>query len=241
MMIHTHCTAVLLALSMLLPLAHAETSAPKPSNASPISPTAARGLSPEQISAIRKVGRNVLAAKKSGQEDGSDVAQLASLRASVEALIAADLSLESRAAISAQGQDDGENAKQGRMRADKQESARAQARALASQLRQRSELKAAQFRSSPDIQSRSAGLPIGEQRARLIERLARKLDVALADVGADRVSDLHELRQQLQPSLGRVSEASLTHGTPTLQAMPSTYVPPQKDGLRSGDAETTKK
>ncbi|TDP78732.1 hypothetical protein EV672_11710 [Aquabacterium commune] len=237
----THCTAALLALFSLLSFAHAETTTTQPFNVPQTSITAARGLSPEQIAAIRKVGRNVLAAKKSGQEDGSDAAQLASLRASVDALITANLAPENRAAIAAQDLSNGGEPRGRRARADGRESARAQARALVSQLRQRSEIKSAQFRSSSEAQVHSAGLAIGEQRARLFERLAQKLDVALTDDGVNRASHLRELRTQLEASFGGVSEAPLNHGTPTLQAMPSGYVAPKKDGQQNSDADAPKK
>lgn len=222
---HTHCTALLLALSILLPFAHAETSAPKPSNASQISLTAARGLSPEQISAIRKVGRNVLAAKKSGEEDSADAAQLSSLRTSLDALITADLAPKNRAPITLEGPESIEQRKSLEKLAHLRDSTRNDARALAAQLRNRSEIKAAQARGTPEADTRSAGLPIGEQRARLFERWASKLDAALSEGNKDRIGQLRELRDQLRATKGSLSETPVTHGTPTLQAMPAGYVP----------------
>lgn len=231
MMKHTHCTAVLMALSILLPLAHAETIAPKPSNASPISPTAARGLSPEQVSAIRKVGRNVLAAKKSGQDDGEDAVQLSSLRASLDALIAEDLDPKNRASITTEGREGTEQRTIPEKRSHLRDSARNDARALLAQLRNRNETKAARMRGTQEADPRSAGLPIGQQRARLFERWATKLDAAVADGNEDRASQLRELRDQLRATRGSLSEAPATHGTPTLQAMPAGDLP-----LKNNDA-----
>ncbi|MFX8429706.1 hypothetical protein ABTL63_19220, partial [Acinetobacter baumannii] len=56
-------------------------------------------LNPAQITAIRSISRNVLAAKKSSTEDGTDAAQLASLRSSLDALIATDLDPRNRPPI----------------------------------------------------------------------------------------------------------------------------------------------
>ncbi|MFN3914697.1 MAG: hypothetical protein ACK4K3_07225 [Aquabacterium sp.] len=227
---HTHCTAVLLALSILLPLAHAETSAPKPSNASPISPTAARGLSPEQISAIRKVGRNVLAAKKSGAEDATDAQQLAQLRATLSQVVAADLEPQSRSVLSASVQTDVQKAgKSAEIDARSQHAsirtARANARALVAQLKGRGEWKASRSRTVPQDDTLSAGMPIGKQRARLFELWAEKLDNALANEGPDGQRELLALHQQLQGELGRPSDVPAGRGTPTLKAMPAETSP----------------
>ena len=92
-------------------------------------------------------------------------------------------------------------------------------------MRNRSEIKAAQARGTPEADTRSAGLPIGEQRARLFERWASKLDAALSEGNKDRIGQLRELRDQLRATKGSLSETPVTHGTPTLQAMPAGYVP----------------
>ena len=228
MMKHTHCTTVLLALSILLPLAHAETSAPKPSNASPISPTAARGLSPEQISAIRKVGRNVLAAKRSGADDATDVQQLAQLRAAVSQVVAADLEPKSRSVLSASVQNDMQKADKSaesdaRPPHASRIAARGNARALVAQLKSRGEWKSS--RSVPQDDTLSAGMPIGKQRAQLFERWSEKLGNALADEGPDGQRELLALHQQLQGELGRPSDVPAGRGTPTLKAMPAVTNP----------------
>lgn len=217
--------ALLASLSLALPVQAADRAAQAPGAAA----SEARALTPAQLSAIRGISRNVLAAKKSGQEDSADASQLASLRASLDALIAADLDPKNRAPITVQGQESNEQRKAREKFATLRDSARSDARALAAQLRSRSEIKAAQARSAPEANTRSAGLPIGEQRARLFERWASKLDAALADGNEDRAGQLRELRDQLRATKGSVSEAPVTHGTPTLQAMPAGYVPPKNN------------
>jgi hypothetical protein len=208
--------------------------AERTSESRPQAPVAAasaiRALSPAQLTVIRGIGRNVLAAKKSGQEDSADAAQLASLRASLDQLIAADLDPRNRTPITVQGQESGEQRKAREKIANLRESTRADARALAAQLRRRGELKAARARSQPEQDTRSAGLPIGEQRARLFERWAQKLDAALAEGNEDRVGQLRELRDQLRATKGSINDAPLAHRTPTLQAMPAGFVPPKNDG-----------
>lgn len=197
------------------------------------SQAAARVLSPAQIQLIRTVGRHVLAAKKSGAEDGDDAAQLSSLRASLDRLIAADLDPKNRAPITVQGHENDEQRSRRETVAGLREAARADARALAAQLRGRSELKASRMQGrrdgvdASDGETRSAGLPVGEQRAKLFERWSHRLDAALADDNPDRTTQLRELRDQLRPTKGRLSEAPMAHGTPTLQAMPAGYVPPK--------------
>src|SRR5258707_702313 len=99
-----------------------------------------RGLSPAQLSAIRSIGRNVLTAKKTGGRDSEDVAQLASLRASVNALIAADIQ---PVPITVAGEESRDQRSQRDKVARLREAARGDARALVAQLRSRSELKAA--------------------------------------------------------------------------------------------------
>lgn len=223
---HTPALAALLAsLCLALPVQAADRAAQAPGAAA----SEARALTPAQLTAIRGVSRNVLAAKKSGQEDSADASQLASLRASLDALIAADLDPKNRAPITVQGQESNEQRKTREKFATLRDSTRSDARALAAQLRSRSEIKAAQARSTPEADTRSSGLPIGEQRARLFERWASKLDAALAEGNEDRAGQLRELRDQLRATKGSVSEAPVTHGTPTLQAMPAGYVPPKNN------------
>lgn len=229
---HRHKTlAALLALLSLsaLPAQAAERAMRAPAAAA--GEAVPRALTPAQLTAVRAVGRGVLAAKKSGSEDSADAAQLASLRASLDALIAADLDPRNRMPITVQGQEESGAQRTAREKAASlRESARADARALAAQLRSRGELKAAHARSQPAQDTRSAGLPIGAQRARLFERWAQKLDAALADGNEDRIGRLRELRVQLRATKGGMTEAPLTRDTPTLQAMPAGFVPPKNSG-----------
>ncbi len=179
-------------------------------------------LSPERLAAIRGIGRNVLAAKKSGVEDDADAAQLARLRASLDALIAADLDPKNRTPITVQGQETGEQRKGRERVVALRESTRADARTLATQLR-----------GTPEADTRSAGLPIGAQRARLFDRWAQELDTALAEGNEERAGQLRELRNRLRATKGSVNPAPLVHGTPTLQAMPAGYLSPRNDGAAS--------
>lgn len=185
----------------------------------------AHTLSPVQLNAIRAVGRHVLAAKKSGSDDPTDAEQLTRLRSTLDTLIAVDQDPKNRIPITVQGQESNEQRKKREHIAVLRESVRADARALATQLHKRSEMKAVLAQTTPEKETRSAGLPIGDQRARLFDRWAAKLDTTLAENNAERLSQLRELRDQLRPIRSGVSEAPAAPGTPTLQAMPAGYVP----------------
>lgn len=202
-------------------VAHAQ--APEPQSTANAVATP-HGLAPAQITAIRAIGRNVLAAKKSAVEDPADAAQLAKLRGMVESLIATDLDSTSQTPITLQiqgGQTPGPSPARVAATALR-ETTRIDARALAGQMRQRGELIASRAQSGAASETNSAGLPIGGQRAQLFKSMAQKLETALAANTLDRVVQLHALRDQLQAGRGRLIDAPLEHGTPTLQAMPST-------------------
>ena len=191
-----------------------------------------QGLNAGQLSAIRMVGRQVLAAKHSAsQDDGSDVAQLSSLRTTLDKLIAADLDPANRSPITVQGQESTEQRSRRERTLGLRDAARADARAVTSQLRSRGELVRSRVRGNGREDVRSAGLPVGVQRAELFERWSRKLDAALEGSPVERAGKLRELRQELQATKGLkgtqggLSEAPLNHGTPTLQAMPAGYKP----------------
>ncbi|MBY6243617.1 hypothetical protein [Methylosinus sp. Sm6] len=212
--------AALLAASSLSPLAQA--AEPSPSAATG-DETAPRSLNPAQIAAVRAVGRNVLAAKASGAEDAAnvDVEQLARLRSTLDALIAADLDPNNRTPIAVQGQESSEQRASSERVAALRESARAEARALSAQLRSRSEREAADAQAASGEGARSAGLPIGAQRARLFQHWSDELDAAAAEDGAGRIAQLQELRDRLRPAGSGVSQTAATPATPTLQAMPA--------------------
>lgn len=197
-----------------------------------VAQAAPQGLNAGQLSAIRLVGRQVLAAKHSGsQDDGGDTAQLARLRAALDKLIAADLDPANRTPITVQGQESTEQRSRRERTLGLRDAARADARAVTAQLRSRGELVRSRARGGDREDVRSAGMPVGEQRADLFERWSRKLDAALEGNPSERAGRLRELRQELQATKGLkgpkggLSEAPLSHGTPTLQAMPAGYKP----------------
>lgn len=192
-------------------------------------PKEAHALNPAQIAAIRSISRNVLAAKKSGADDGTDAAQLASLRASLDQLVDANLAPQNRMPITLQEQEGTEQRKSREKISNLRESARTDARAVAAQMRRRGEGQISQARSISEGETLSAGMPVGEQRAHLFQRLAQKLDAALVDDGVDRSNELRVLRDQLNATHGSLSNAPLSHGTPTLQAMPAGFVPPKNN------------
>ena len=186
--------------------------------------TSIRELAPAQLSAIRAIGRNVLAAKKSAVDDPADREQMSQLRAAVNTLVAAELDASNRASITAQN-GEAPVLPQAMLAAERRDTARADARVRAEQVRRHGDLLASRALAGVNSGTTSAGLPVAGQRAQLFERLAQKLDAALADGAPDRMAKLIELQSQLSPGKSRLHEAPPI-ATPTLQAMPSTSATP---------------
>lgn len=187
--------------------------------------TVVRELAPAQLAAIRAIGRNVLAAKKSAADDPADAEQLGRLRAAVNALAAAELETDKSAVITPQGGASPAHPTARPLAADRRDAARADARARAEQVRRHGDLLASRALAGVDSGTTSAGLPVAGQRAQFFERLAQKLDAALAGSAPDRMARLIELQSQLAPGNARLHEAPPL-ATPTLQAMPSTSATP---------------
>lgn len=216
-------TQLLAAAALVISLpAHA---APPDANAEPDSKTTVRELAPAQLSAIRAIGRNVLAAKKSAVDDPADAEQLGRLRAAVNTLVAAELNADDRASITVQSGEAPTLPQAHALAAEQRNTARADARALAAQLRQHGGVLASRALAGVESGTTSAGLPVAGQRAQLFDRLAQKLDAALADGEPERRVKLVELQNQLAAGKGRLHEAPPI-ATPTLQAMPSTSATP---------------
>ena len=97
--------------------------------------------------------------------------------------------------------------------------------ARAEQVRRHGDLLASRALAGVESGTTSAGLPVAGQRAQLFERMAHKLDAALADGAPDRIAKLIELQSQLADGKGRLHEAPPL-ATPTLQAMPATSATP---------------
>lgn len=198
--------------------------APPDANAEPAPQTSVRELAPAQLSAIRAIGRNVLAAKKRAVDDPADREQISQLRAAVNTLVAAELDAGNRASITAQN-GEAPVLPQAMLAAERRDAARADARARAEQVRRHGDLLASRALAGVDPGTTSAGLPVAGQRAQLFERLAQKLDAALADGDPERLARLIELQSQLASGKARLHEAPPI-ATPTLQAMPSTSATP---------------
>lgn len=220
---HLGCMA--LAMLVATPMATAQTLAsPSASTAVPY-----KALAPAQINAIRSIGRNVLAAKKSAQDDASDAQQLDDLRSTVDQLLTAEFD---QPRISLLGQSVRTET------TDRRVAGRAQARALAMQLRERHGRRANEV-TQVDLnatETTSAGLPVGRQRAELFVRTADKLEAAIGEDSNDRVARLRELQQQLNAGRSGLHEAPLQAQTPTLQAMPGSSLPASRRGTSPSSA-----
>lgn len=186
--------------------------------------TTVRELAPAQLSAIRAIGRNVLAAKKSAVDDSADTEALGRLRSTVNSLVAVELETDTSTAITREGAVPTPRPALARA-AERRATARADARVLVERLRERGGILASRSQAGSASDSTTAGLPIAAQRAQLFERLSNKLDAALVETGQARSAHLLELRGQLDSGGGRLHEGRPL-GTPTLQAMPSTSQTP---------------
>jgi hypothetical protein len=188
----------------------------------------ARPLSTDQLSSIRVISRNILAAKKSGIDDSADVEQLKNFRTTLDKLIAAELDPKNRLPIALRGQDNGERRRRHDEAETLRKAARSDANKLTASMRQHSQRKMLQTREQEGDQTASSGLPVGEQRAMLFERWVQKLETALSDNTGDRAGQLLALQKQLGSTFGKVNAIPTARSTPTLQAMPSISIAPNQ-------------
>jgi hypothetical protein len=177
-------------------------------------------LSSESLESIRGVSRQILAAKKSGSTDLSDVSQLNSFRAILDKLIAAELGSKSRRPNREKGQSIAHQLQSRERVAELRKAARADARALVNQSRNRNEINTSRVRNSTQNEASPDETAITEQRIQLFDRWATKLDSALADDSHKRLATLLSLRRQLsRNSQNSASDPSVLTPTPTLRAV----------------------
>lgn len=177
-------------------------------------------LSPEKLDAIRLIGRQVLQAKNKIQDEPSEKEQLVQLRIALDKLIAAEalpsqtvgLSLENKAPLVTSDQQVTSNT----VRA----TARTHAWDVVTKLRQDASQWHSQTRAAAKHELYAAGFPVGEQRGRLLDQWADKLEATLSDSSTDRVSQLREFRERLKLEKHGVIDLPLANKTPTIQAMP---------------------
>lgn len=188
-------------------------------------------LSPVQMNVIRSVGRHILTAKRHSQDGVADNEQLAILREGIDRLISAEGSLSAQSVITLHAQDKNEQVATRNQNKLSRDTALNQARQLSQQLRSHHQFAKAMSEDQPAAEhTLSAGLPIGKQRAEMFEKWADKLDAALADDEGERLTKLQMLKAQLQSTDANQLIAPIEHGAPTLQAMPSDFIPSASPG-----------
>lgn len=188
-------------------------------------------LSPVQMNVIRSVGRHILTAKRHSQEGVADNEQLAILREGVDRLISAEGSLSAQSVITLNAQDKNEQVATRNQNKLSRDTALNQAKQIGQQLRSHHQFAKKMLEDQPTAEhTLSAGLPIGKQRAEMFEKWADKLDAALADDEGERLTKLQMLKAQLQSADANQLIAPIEHGAPTLQAMPSDFVPTVSPG-----------
>ncbi|OAI13205.1 hypothetical protein A1507_17715 [Methylomonas koyamae] len=176
-------------------------------------------LPPEKLDAIRLIGRHVLQAKNKGQDEPSEKEQLVQLRTALDKLIAAEalpsqtvgISLENKAPAAA-GQQVGSDAVR--------TTARTQAWDVVTKLRQDASQWHNQTKAAEKHELYAAGFPVGQQRGRLFDEWADKLETTLSDANTDRLTQLRDFRERLKFEKHGVIDLPLASKTPTIQAMP---------------------
>jgi len=190
-----------------------------------------RSLSPVQMNVIRSVGRHILTAKRHSQDGLADNEQLAILREGIDRLISAEGSLSAQSVITSQVHGNNEQLTTRTQNKLSRDMALNQAKQLSQQLRSHHQLAKTMLEEQPTAEKTlSAGLPIGKQRAEMFEKWADKLDAALADDEGERLTKLQMLKAQIQSADANKLIAPIEHGAPTLQAMPSDFVPNASPG-----------
>jgi len=181
---------------------------------------ASNGLEANKLDAIRSIGHNILLAKKSAKKDPSDNEQLLQIRATVDSLIAAETSASKIMVQQVSNKTAGIPDNQQAAIEARRNAAQTAAWDVVSKLRQDAGQLQRTSKAAAKRRIYSSGLPVGEQRGRLYERWANKLEAILAKNNSDRVSKLLAFRDQLQANQRGVITSLLGHKTPTLQALP---------------------
>lgn len=201
-----------------------------PAATSPASPPSRTLISPVQLSVIRGISRNVLAAKKNRTANNEDVVQLAELRTELDALIAAELEAEDHKTTPVEP-NSGASVRRENMDASAQgpipprmAAMHAAGRDLASKLNRRAKRKNQFHLSRPDSdltgnEKLLNGFPLTEQRTHLFDRWGKSLDAALAAEDADRVVQLQNLRNSLNAVKEAAYMATPIDDTPTFRTM----------------------
>lgn len=177
-------------------------------------------LPTEKLEAIRQIGRHVLMAKKSGREEPVNTEQLSQLRAAVDNLIAAEdsskpngIKLEKQASAASSGIQPDQDEPQ-------RKAARTRGLDVVAKLRQEASQLQSKTKTSTKIEVYSGGYPIGQNRGRLFEKWADKLEATITDSNANRIDQLRRLREQLNAKKNSVTDVPIEHETPTAQAIP---------------------
>ena len=172
-----------------------------PAAAALASPPSRTLISPVQLSVIRGISRNVLAAKKNRTANNEDAEQLTELRTELDALIAAELEAENYKASHREPQGEAiarleniETSAQGAI-LPRMAAMHAAGRDLVSKLSRRVKRKNNFLLRRPDSDSTGSenllnGFPLTEQRTHLFDRWGKSQVAALAAKDGDRGAQL---------------------------------------------------
>lgn len=177
-------------------------------------------LPTQKLDAIRLIGRNVLLAKRSWEDEAVDKAQVAQLRSTVDQLIATETQTFQTNSIELEKKGTAVSSIHQASDETKRKAARNHAWTMVAKLREGGSLLHSKTKAPAKIEVYSGGLPVGQQRGRLFEKWADKLEATLDDNNPQRLAQLKDLRERLKPEKHGIVEAPLIHETPTFQAIP---------------------
>jgi hypothetical protein len=178
------------------------------------------GLPPEKLEAIQLIGRYVLQAKNTAQDDTVNKEQFLLLKATVDKLIAVEIQPAQAGKIHLNNNASSPSVAQPNTNDAEKTSARTHAWDVVTRLRQDAGHLQRQGKHAPKQEVYSAGFPVGEQHGRLFDHWADTLGATLDNNNPNRISQLIALQNQLKIGNPDIVAVPITRQTPTIQAMP---------------------
>jgi len=186
-----------------------------------------KGLSSEQLQAIRQLGQSLLQAKKEAREEQPvNKNQIVQLNSALNDLITAETPalsvLSPPVVMNPSGNSSVTPLTQPSPAKNRvsRNAAQTQAWDIVHALRQNASHVQRLKNSPAKVQVYSGGFPVGEQHGRLYDHWADQLDTILTHDSSDRLAQLHALKAQLVIQKTGDFRTPIAERTPTIQAMP---------------------
>ena len=206
---------IFLCLLLLAATAQAGSNATTPNIMAP-----ANKLPPETLTAIQRISRNVLQAKRMGrQQTDNNTEQLSQLNGALNKLIAVELQSFQVNLINLPGKSATTPKTQPATGLIARMAAQNQTWDVIDMLRQQASQLQGQENTPAQVQIYSGGFSIGQQRGRLFDKWADKLETILNSHSADSLLQLSAFKTQLTPQATGISNTANMPKTPSLQSM----------------------